>query len=157
MSRQFWLMKSEPSAFSIEDLKKAENQTTSWDGVRNYQARNFMRDKMRVGDRVLFYHSSANPSGIVGECSVVREAYPDHTAWDPENIHYDPKSLPEHPIWYMVDVKLIKTCREIITLEKLRKTHGLKNMMVLKKGSRLSVQPVTPDEWKIIMNLPEWE
>jgi predicted RNA-binding protein with PUA-like domain len=155
MKRQFWLMKSEPSVFSIDDLARSKNQTTSWDGVRNYQARNFLRDKIKVGDGVLFYHSNANPSGIAGEAVVVREGYPDYTAWDPKNIHFDPKSTPENPIWYMVDVKFVRKCKELITLDFLKKIPELKNMMLF-KASRLSVQPVTPKEWKIIMKLPQW-
>jgi len=148
-------MKSEPSVFSIDDLARSKNQTTSWDGVRNYQARNFLRDKIKVGDGVLFYHSNANPSGIAGEAVVVREGYPDYTAWDPKNIHFDPKSTPENPIWYMVDVKFVRKCKELITLDFLKKIPELKNMMLF-KASRLSVQPVTPKEWKIIMKLPQW-
>ena len=155
MSReqQYWLMKSEPQVFSIEDLKKSK--VTHWDGVRNYQARNYMRDQMKIGDLVFFYHSNANPSGIAGLAEVVREGYPDHTAFDPKNIHYDPKSDPAKPTWYMVDVKFVKTCKRLITLEQLRKVPKLKNMLLLRHG-RLSVQSVTPEEWKVITKLLEW-
>ena len=149
----YWLMKSEPQVFSIEDLRR--NKVTCWDGVRNYQARNYMRDQMKMGDQVLFYHSNASPSGIAGLAEVVREGYPDHTAFDPKNIHYDPKSDPAKPTWYMVDVKFVKTCKRLITLEQLRKVPKLKNMLLLRHG-RLSVQPVTPEEWKVITKLLEW-
>lgn len=151
--KQYWLMKSEPSVFSIDDLKVCK--MTCWDGVRNYQARNFMRDEMKRGDGVLFYHSNAQPSGIAGLAKVVQEAYPDYTAFDPKDVHYDPKSNPGKPTWYMVDVKYIKTCHSIISLERLRKIAGLKNMLLLRHG-RLSVQPVTAQEWRIILCLPEW-
>lgn len=154
--RQYWLMKSEPHDCSIEDVSAAKNQTVSWDGVRNYQARNFLRDKIKLGDGVLFYHSSANPIGIAGEAVVVREGYPDHTAFDPKNEHYDPKSVPENPIWYMVDVKLVRVCPTLITLKRLKSIPALKNILVVQRGTRLSVQPVAPAEWSVIMKLPEW-
>lgn len=147
-------MKSEPEAFSIEDLKACG--VTCWDGVRNFQARNFMRDDMKAGDGVLFYHSSAHPSGIAGLAEVVREAYPDFTAFDPKDKHYDPKSSPEKPLWYMVDVKFVRAARSIISINRLKTIPGLKNMLLFRR-SRLSVQPVTPEEWEIILGLPEWE
>ena len=146
-------MKSEPTAFSINDLKRCK--TTCWDGVRNYQARNFLRDAIRVGDGVLFYHSSVDQVGIVGMAEVTKAGYPDYTAWDPHGGHYDPKSTPARPIWYMVDIRFVKTCREIITLTRLRAIPHLKKMMLLRQG-RLSVQPVTPQEWAIVTKLPEW-
>lgn len=146
-------MKSEPHIFSISDLKA--RKVTCWDGVRNYQARNTMRDEMKIGDEVLFYHSSAAPSGIAGLAEVVREGYPDYTAFDPKDVHYDPKSDRSHPTWYRVDVKYIRACRSIIPLTRLREIPGLKNMLLLRHG-RLSVQPVTAQEWKIILSLPEW-
>ena len=152
--RQYWLMKSEPSVFSIDDLKAS--RATYWSGVRNYQARNFMRDRMRVGDGVLFYHSNVEPVGIAGLAEVAKEGYPDHTAWDPNDKHYDPKSLPTKPIWFMVDIQFIKKCREVISLKKLKEIPALKKMGVVQKGSRLSVQPVQTEEWKIILKLPEW-
>lgn len=155
-SRCFWLMKSEPDAFSIDDLRRAEGQTTCWDGVRNYQARNLLRDELAVGDGVLFYHSSADPPGVAGEAVVVRNGYPDFTAFDPKDHHYDPKSDPTHPTWYMVDVKFVRACRSLITLDRLKTIAGLRAMMVVQKGRRLSVQPVTPQEWKTVMTLPEW-
>lgn len=151
---RYWLMKSEPSAFSIQDLLKVRNQTTSWDGVRNFQARNFMRT-MKKGDRVLFYHSSADPPAVMGLAEVVKEAYPDDTAFDPKDIHYDPKSRPAKPLWDMVDIKLVRVFRSPIPLDRLRQEPGLKRMELLRKGSRLSVQPVRPEEWKIVLKLAE--
>ena len=145
-------MKSEPNAFSITDLQNSPGQTTSWDGVRNYQARNFMRDDMQVGDRVLFYHSGVKPS-VVGTASVVKTGYPDPTARDPDSEHFDPKSTPEKPVWFMVDIRFDTKFPEPIPLAELRQVPGLENMMLLKKGMRLSIQPVTPEEFKIILAL----
>lgn len=141
-------MKSEPDVFSIEDLKAGK--VTCWDGVRNYQARNYLRDDMKVGDEVLFYHSSSEPTGIAGIAEVVKEGYPDYTAFDPEDIHHDPKSDPQKPTWFMVDVKFVKSFKSVIPLSVLRTIPGLKDMLLLRHG-RLSVQPVTPKQWKIIM------
>ncbi|MGB3940757.1 MAG: EVE domain-containing protein [Candidatus Manganitrophaceae bacterium] len=152
--RQYWLMKSEPNVYSIDHLKK--DGTTYWSGVRNYQARNFMRDQMRVGDGVLFYHSNTEPVGIAGRAEVIKTGYPDRTAWDPKDRHYDPKSLPSDPIWFMVDIRFVKACREVISLEKLREIPALKGMMVLRKGNRLSITPVTPEEWETILEFPQW-
>jgi predicted RNA-binding protein with PUA-like domain len=149
---RYWLMKSEPSAFSIQDLRKVRGRTTCWDGVRNFQARNFMR-AMRRGDQVLFYHSNADPPAVAGIAEVVKEAYPDHTAFDPEDRHYDPKSKPEKPLWDMVDIKLVRVFDRPIPLERLRQEPGLKKMELLRRGSRLSVQPVRPEEWKIVLGL----
>ncbi|MBD3258941.1 EVE domain-containing protein [candidate division GN15 bacterium] len=146
-------MKSEPDDFSIDDLESSPNQTAHWDGVRNYQARNILRDEIKKGDGVLFYHSSAQPIGIAGVCEVVREGYPDHTARDKSNEHYDAKATEDNPIWYMVDVKLVRRLPEIITLKELKDTGGLEKMMVTQRGARLSVQPVKPSEWKTIMKL----
>jgi len=151
--RQMWLMKSEPTCFSIQDLKKSPRQTTCWDGVRNYQARNFMRDDMREGDQVLFYHSNAKPPAIVGTAVIVREAYPDHTAWDKREQHFDPKASPENPIWQMVDIRLESIFDEPLPLEELRGIAALKNMELLRKGSRLSVQPVKPKEFEAVLRL----
>lgn len=150
---RYWLVKSEPDCFSIQDLANSPQQTTSWDGVRNYQARNFMRDQMRLGDRVLFYHSSTSPPAVVGTAVVAREAYPDHTAWQPGDDHYDPKASPENPIWQMVDIRLEKIFAEPIPIDVLRGTKGLKQMELLRTGSRLSVQPVRASEFKVILNL----
>src|SRR5438132_6173946 len=149
---RYWLMKSEPTAFSFGDLVKSKNSTNHWDGVRNYQARNFMRE-MRAGDKVLFYRSNCDPLAVVGLAEVVREAYPDPTQFDPKNIHYDPKATPEKPIWDMVDLRAIKPLRNPVTLDTLRKTKGLGKMLLLRRGIRLSVMPVTPKEWAIILKL----
>ncbi|MEW6325817.1 MAG: EVE domain-containing protein [Nitrospirota bacterium] len=155
MARRCWLMKSEPNVFSIDDLRRADGQTTIWDGVRNYQARNFLRHEIKPGDGVLFYHSSADPPGIAGEAVVVRDGYPDPTAFDPKDPHYDPKSNPARPLWYAVDVKFVRACR-LIPLARLRAIPALSSMVLLKRG-RLSVQPVTEEEWRTIMALPEWK
>jgi predicted RNA-binding protein with PUA-like domain len=152
-TRQYWLLKSEPESFSIDDLEKSKNKTTCWDGVRNYQARNFLRDSFKKGDGVLFYHSNADPPAIVGTAEVVKEGYPDHTAFDPDDHHYDPKSDKKNPSWYMVDVKHVKTFANPIGLPDLRDHKELKNMVLLQKGSRLSVQPVTEAEWNFITKL----
>ena len=149
--KRYWLMKSEPNVYSIADLQR--DGMACWDGVRNYQARNFMRDDMRVGDEVLFYHSNAQPMGIYGVAKVVREGYPDHTAVDPSDKHYDPKSDSTNPTWMMVDIGYVRTFTEPITLASLKKTPGLEKMLVIQRGSRLSVQPVTPEEWDIVMRL----
>jgi len=148
----YWLVKSEPGCYSIDTLENEPDQTTSWDGVRNYQARNFMRDEMKLGDKVLFYHSVTKPS-VVGVCEVVRESYPDHTAWNPEDDHFDPKSTEENPRWLMVDVKFVEKFSRAIPLKELRQTPGLENMELLRKGSRLSVMPVSKNEFDIICNL----
>ncbi len=150
-----WLMKSEPSAFSIEDLKNAPNGTDHWDGIRNYQARNLMRDEMKRGDRVLFYHSSADPTAVVGTARVVREAYPDHTALDPDSKYFDPKSMSENPRWVMVDIQFESQFAVPLTLAELRKLPQLNDMMLLKKGQRLSIQPVTEEEFGTIVRHAE--
>jgi predicted RNA-binding protein with PUA-like domain len=153
-SLRYWLMKSEPTAFSFDDLMRSRDSTNHWDGVRNYQARNYMRE-MRVRDKVFFYHSNCDQPGIVGIASVVRQAYPDHTQFDPKNVHYDAKVSREKPIWDMVDIRAVKAFKTPISLDVLRKTSGLKKMVLLRKGSRLSVQPVTVEEWRIICRLGE--
>ena len=149
---RYWLMKSEPTSFSFEALAKSKNATNHWDGVRNYQARNYMRE-MRVGDKVLFYHSNCDQPGVVGLAEVARAAYPDHTQFERGNIHYDPKATREKPIWDMVDLRAIKPLRKPVPLDVLRQTKGLEKMVLLRRGSRLSVQPVSPNEWKIIVKL----
>ena len=154
MPKKYWLMKSEPESFSIDDLMKAKKQTTCWDGVRNYQARNFMRE-MKVGELAFFYHSNANPPSIVGIVEIVRAAYPDHTAFDPDDHHYDPKSLPENPRWDMVDVKFVSAFETPLSLNELRENSTLQGMELLRTGSRLSVQPVGEKEWKTIINLTQ--
>ncbi len=149
--RRYWLMKTEPGTYSIADLKR--DGSTCWEGVRNYQARNMMRDEMQVGDGVLFYHSQVKPMGIYGIAEIVREAYPDDAAFDPKEKYYDPKSDPAKPTWMMVDVGYIATVDPPVTLEMLRQTPGLEQMQVVQKGSRLSVQPVTPKEWDIVLGM----
>jgi predicted RNA-binding protein with PUA-like domain len=150
MTVNCWLMKSEPSEFSITDLNNSPNQTEHWDGVRNYQARNFMRDKMQIKDRVLFYHSGVKPS-VVGTARIVKAGYPDFTAWNPKSKHFDPKSTPENPIWYMVDIRFESQFAEPVLLVKLRTVPTLENMLLLRKGMRLSIQPVTAKEFDIIV------
>lgn len=152
--KSYWLMKSEPSTFSIDDLRRSPHQTTCWDGVRNYQARNFMR-RMAVGDQVLFYHSNADPPAVVGIAEIVRTAYPDQTQFNKKDNHYDPKSKPSTPRWDMVDIKYIRKFTRSVTLDELRSETTVKGMVLLQKGSRLSVQPVTPLEWRHIMKLAE--
>ena len=150
MNPRYWLMKSEPSCFSIEDLAKRPQQTEPWDGVRNYQARNFLC-AMQKGDLAFFYHSSCRTPGIVGFTKVVKSAYPDKTAFQVDDHHYDPKSVVTKPRWYAVDVQLIKIFKSIISLEQLKKQPSLKNMRLLQKGNRLSVMPLTQIEWQTIM------
>lgn len=151
--QQYWLFKSEPEAFSIDDLARAPRQTTFWDGVRNYQARNLLRDTIQVGDGVLFYHSSTEPMAIVGRATVVKKGYPDHTAFDPKDPHFDPKSDPTNPTWYMVDIRLDEVFPQPLTRDRLQQTPALKEMVLLKRGSRLSVQPVTAAEWAAVLRL----
>lgn len=153
--KQYWLLKSEPSVFSIQDLEKAPSKTTCWDGVRNYQARNYLRDLIKKGDLVFFYHSNAEPPAIVGVAEVVKEGYPDYTAFDPENDHYDPKSKKDSPTWFMIDVKHVQTFKKPLALEELRRIPALKNMVLLQKGSRLSVQSVSKEEWSAVMKAAE--
>lgn len=148
---KYWLLKTEPTSFSIQDLAKAPKQTTSWDGVRNYQARNFLRDEMKRGDRVLLYHSSTDEPAIMGTATVVRESYPDHTAWDKNDHHFDPASTPENPRWCMVDIRLEQVFEQPLTLTQLRGMTPLKDMELLRKGSRLSVQPVRKAEFDAIL------
>jgi len=149
---RYWLMKSEPDEFSIDDLAKAPKQTTPWFGVRNYQARNFMRDEMRVGDRAFFYHSSCPEPGIAGIVEISKLAYPDATQFDPKSEYYDPKSTREAPRWVNVDVKLVKKTR-LVGVPELRATGGLEDMVTLRRGNRLSITPLTAAEWKIIEKL----
>ncbi len=153
MAKSYWLFKSEPGSYSIQDLAKAPAKTTCWEGVRNYQARNLLRDDVKVGDGVLFYHSNAKPMGVAGVCEVVKAGYADDTAWDPESKYFDPKSSPDSPRWSMVDVKLKKVFPDIIPLSVLKETPGLEAMVVCQRGSRLSIQPVSPSEWKIVLRL----
>ena len=149
----YWLMKSEPGCFNMDDLKKRPKQTEPWDGVRNYQVRNMMRDEMKIGDKAFFYYSNANPSGIAGIMEVVSKAYPDQSAFDPNKKHYDPKSDPDKPTWLLVDVKFVKKFKRIIPLQELRAEPLLEEMWILRPGSRLSVTPVSKTEWDTILAL----
>lgn len=148
----YWLFKTEPSTYSWDDLKQQPNRTDYWDGIRNYQARNFLRDQVKKGDLVLFYHSVKQPQAIMGIAKVVREAYADPTAFDPQSKYFDPKSDPENPRWVMVDVQAIAEFDPPILRDELKQIPGLENMMLLRKGSRLSIQPVSEEEWKIILS-----
>jgi predicted RNA-binding protein with PUA-like domain len=152
-TKQYWLFKSEPSAFSIDDLEKAPKQTTFWDGIRNFQARNFLRDTVKVGDGVLFYHSNAEPPAIAGLAEVVKAGYPDHTAFAPKDPHFDSKSDPKNPTWFMVDIRFVKKFARSIPLAELKEIKVLSKMVLLQKGSRLSIQPVTEVEWLAINKL----
>lgn len=145
-----WLLKTEPSSYSINDLEREGR--TAWNGVRNYQARNLMRDEMKTGDRVLFYHSSAAPPGVAGLARVVREGYPDDTALDAQSRYFDPKASAEDPRWYMVDIEFAEKFAKLVPIARLRETPGLEEMLLLNK-SRLSVQPVTPEEFRIVVGL----
>jgi len=153
--KRYWLMKSEPNCYSLDDLQGEDGQSACWDGVRNYQARNLMRDEMKLGDGVFFYHSNCKEIGVVGVCEVSREGYPDHTAFDPEDEHFDPKSDPDKPRWIMVDVRFIRTLPRCVTLHEMKNTPGLEAMKVVQRGQRLSVQPVTREEWDIVLALVE--
>jgi predicted RNA-binding protein with PUA-like domain len=150
---QYWLMKSEPDCFSIDDLRQSPNQTSPWDGVRNYQARNFMRDDMQIGDLIFFYHSNCHPPGIVGIAEVVSQAYPDHTAFDPQSDHPDSKSTPDNPRWFMVDIRFVKKFSSIISLDELKHHPELSQMQLLRRGNRLSVLPVRAEDWRYITTL----
>lgn len=149
----YWLVKSEPESFSIDDLAKAPKQTTFWNGVRNYQARNMLRDEMKLGDQVLYYHSNAEPSCIVGVAKVVKEGYADHTALDPKSDYYDEKATKENPRWFMIDLQFVKKFDKPLSLDDLRRIKALAKMELLRKGSRLSVQPVTNAEFEAVMRL----
>ena len=151
----FWLMKSEPDVFGIDDLAKSKRKTTHWDGVRNFQARNFMRDEMRRGDLAFFYHSNCDEPGIVGIVKIVKEGYPDHTAFDADDPHYDADSDRDKPRWYMVDVQLERKFASTITLATLRERaeRELRGLALLKRGNRLSVSPVSAAHWKFILSL----
>ncbi len=150
MARSYWLMKSEPSVFSIRDLEA--KKTAPWDGVRNFMARNFMR-AMKQGDAVVFWHSSEDPAGPAGVAEVAREAYPDHTSWDPESEYYDPRSTPEKPRWDMVDVSFVEVFPGVVPIERLRRTKSLAKAIVLRRGNRLSVTPLTKKEFDAIVKL----
>jgi predicted RNA-binding protein with PUA-like domain len=149
----YWLFKSEPNCFAFADLEASPDRTSCWDGVRNFQARNMLRDDVKRGDLVLFYHSSVEPPAVAGVAEVVREGHPDPTAFDPDADHYDPKSDPAKPVWYQVSIRAVRPIDPPIPLPKLREVKGLDGMELLRKGSRLSVQPVKPTEWAAIMKL----
>ena len=150
--RRYWLVKSEPDVFSFQDLQQAPKQTTAWDSVRNTGARNFLRDAMKRGDLAFYYHSNAEPSAIVGICEVVREGYPDHTALDPSHAYYDAESVAETPTWFMVDVKALEALPRPVTLPEIKASTELREMALIKVG-RLSVVPVTADEWDIVLRM----
>lgn len=150
---KYWLVKTEPSTYSIQDLAAETAQTTCWDGVRNYQARNYMRDEMKIGDRVLVYHSNADPPAVVGTASIVKESYPDHTALDANDKHHDPKASEDNPRWFMVDIKLDEIFAKPLSRDDLKEVKTLKEMELLRKGSRLSVQPVRKKEFSAILKL----
>ena len=152
----YWLFKSEPSAYSFSDLMGEEEQTAEWDGVRNYQARNFLRDEVKVGDRVFFYHSNAKPIAVVGTATVVREGYPDFTAWDPDSEHPDPKSTPDKPVWFMVDIRGDEALPNPVTLKRLRAEPGLAECSLFKRP-RISIHPLTKMEWDVILDMAERE
>lgn len=148
-------MKSEPETFGIEHLQAAPKGTHCWDGVRNYQARNFMRDSMQIGDQAFFYHSNCKTPGIVGIAEIVSSSYADYTAFDPESKYYDPKSNPAKPIWFMRDIKFVKKFKDIISISELRANKNLAEMMILRKGNRLSITPVTAKEWREIIGMSQ--
>lgn len=153
MTKKYWLFKSEPSEFSWDDLKISKNQTTFWDGVRNYQARNFLRDEIKKGDGVLFYQSSTDPLAVVGYCEVVKEGNADHTQFDSKNDHFDPKADRKNPTWFMVDIKLEKEFKKPVALDSIKSNPKLKSMKLIQRGQRLSIQPVTIEEWNEILKM----
>lgn len=148
---RYWLMKSEPDAFSIDDLQRLG--FTDWDGVRNFQARNFMRDEMQVGDLVIFYHSNAKPPGAAGICRVCKNAHPDYTATDKNSPYFDPKASEENPIWMMVEVEFVEKFPELVSLPEIKKEPRLSNMKILQKGSRLSITPLEKAEFELLVKL----
>ena len=150
--RSYWLLKSEPNSYSIDDLQR--EGVACWDGVRNYMARNNLMS-MKIGDLGFFHHSSADPPGIAGICEVVREAYPDHTQFDPESKYFDPKATPDNPRWFMPDVRFVRKFPRLIPIAEIRNTPGLQDMTLVQRGSRLSVQPVSEKEWEIICDIAE--
>ncbi len=150
-AKKYWLMKSEPNAYSIDDLER--DGYTYWDGVRNYQARNFMRDEMKIGDRVIFYHSNTEPPAAVGIAEVIKESYPDFSAFDPKDKHFDPKSKEEKPTWYMVDIKFVKKFKKIVPLQEMKQNPKLQDMKLVQRGNRLSVMPITKEEFDEIVRM----
>jgi predicted RNA-binding protein with PUA-like domain len=150
---KFWLMKSEPESFSFDDLKKAQNQTTPWDGVRNYQARNFMKNDMQIGEMVFFYHSNCKVPGVIGLALVASRPYPDFTQFDKISKYFDPKSDKDNPRWYLVDVKYLMDFPEIVSLSSIKTNENLNGMLLVKKGMRLSIQPVIREEFEEIIRM----
>ena len=151
MAKKYWLMKVEPEAYSIDEFER--DGQTSWEGVRNYQARNLLRDDFQVGDGVLFYASNADPTGVAGVAEVSKAGYPDHHSWDKKHHYFDPKSNPDNPTWYMVDIKFVERFPAVVSLAELKETEGLEDMMVTRRGMRLSVQPVKQEEFQIVLKL----
>ena len=153
MAKKYWLVKSEPEVYSIEDLRKEKNFTTAWDGVRNYQARNFIRDDMKKGDGVLFYYSSTKPNAVVGNCEIVKEGYPDKTQFDPDDEHFFPSADPANPAWYSVDIKFISQFKHPVTLDEIKANPKLRNIRLIQRGNRLSVMPVSKEEFDEIVRM----
>ena len=153
MANNYWLFKSEPTAYSYQDL--VSDEVAEWDGVRNFQARNFLRDQIKSGDYVLFYHSNTKPPSVIGTATVVKDGYPDHTAWNPESEHPDPKSSPENPIWYMVDIAPLQQFRNPVALDDIKSNPDLSDMLLIRRGMRLSVQPITEVQYQIICDMSE--
>lgn len=151
----YWLMKSEPESYSIDHLRSAPQEIGHWDGVRNYQARNFLRDSMQIGDLAFFYHSNCKMPGIAGIATIVSDSYPDYTAFDPDSKYYDPRSNPDKPRWYIRDIKLVTKFNEIIPLSQLRANPKLSTMVILKTGNRLSITPVTKQEWQDVLKMTD--
>ena len=152
---KYWLFKSEPDVFSIDDLAKEPKKTTYWNGVRNYQARNFIRDEMKKGDMVLFYHSNTNPMAVAGICEIVKEAYPDYTAFDSNSEYFDPKSKKDSPAWFMVDIKLFEKFKKPVSLSDIKNNSKLKNIRLVQRGNRLSVFPIEKNEYIEILKMSE--
>ena len=152
-SRRYWLFKSEPDVFSFADLMASPGRRTEWEGVRNYQARNLLRDEVKKGDGVLFYHSSTEPMAIAGIAEVVKDGYPDGSALDPRSKYHDPASTAANPTWYRVDIKGVQSFRKPLTRDRLKREKALAGMMLLQRGARLSVQPVTADQWRCVLEL----
>lgn len=152
-AKKYWLMKSEPGVYSIDHLARDKNKTTCWDGVRNYQARNLMRDEIKKADLILYYHSNAKPPGVAGVAKVVKESYPDHTQFDKKSKYFDPKANKEEPRWFMVDIQLVEKFNTFLPLDDLKAVKALDGMVLLQKGSRLSVQPVTKKQFDTIVKL----
>ena len=153
MAKKYWLFKTDPEDFSIEDLKKSKNQTTGWDGVRNYQARNFIRNEMKAGDEVLFYYSQSNPNAVYGICTIVKDGYPDPSQFDKKDKHYFPDADPSSPPWYSVDIKYIKEFKKPVSVQEMKSNPKLKDMRLLQRGNRLSVMPVTKEEFNEVLKM----